>query len=105
MPSTPLFIHNLEDGIAALEGAGREWVDRRSLEEALAIGKWTAWRIMKRCGAEEGAGGALVCRRETLIRRLREFQEGGWGPEIERRKRVERYLNQMARFSVQKRTE
>jgi hypothetical protein len=101
MPSTPLYIHRLEDGVAALE-AGPEWVDRRMLEEALGVSKWTAWRILKRCGADDGPGGALVCRRDDLVRQLRGIQEGKWAPEVERRKRVERYLGQIARFSTQK---
>lgn len=49
-------------------------------------------------------GGSLVCRREDLVRRLRAFQEGEAAPEIQRRKRVERYLAQIAQFSTQKHT-
>src|SRR5690242_11920740 len=102
MPVTPLYIHRLDAGVAVLE-RGPEWVDRKAVEEALGVSKWTAWRLLKRCGADDGPGGALVCRRDDLIRRLREIQEGVWAPEIERRKRVERYLDQIARFSTQKR--
>ena len=73
------------------------------VEEALGVSKWTAWRILKRCGAEDGPGGSLVCRREELIGRLRGIQEGSVAaPEIERRKRVERYLDEMKRFLTQK---
>src|SRR5215207_10454027 len=105
MPATPLYIHRLGAGLAALEAGTAEWVDRRAVEEALGVSKWTAWRILKRCGAEDGPGGSLVCRREDLVRRLRAIQENGvFAPEIERRKRVERYLDQILRFSVQQHT-
>jgi hypothetical protein len=106
MPSTPLYIHRLEAGLAALESSGSEWIDRRTLEEALGVSKWTAWRILKRCGAEDGPGGSLVCRRADLVRQLEGLRKDRvFAPEIERRKRVERYLDEIARFSTQKRTE
>jgi hypothetical protein len=106
MPATPLYIHRLDAGLEALSATGGDWVDRRGVEEALGVSKWTAWRILKRCGAEDGPGGSLVCRREELIRRLRDLREhGAFAPEIERRKRVERYLDQIARFSTQKHAE
>ncbi len=106
MPATPLYIHRLEVGLATLERCASEWVDRRTVEEALGVSKWTAWRILKRCGAEDGPGGSLVCRRVDLVRQLTALQKDGvFAPEIERRKRVERYLDEIARFSTQKRTE
>lgn len=106
MPATPFYIHNLDAGIAALAAVQSEWVDRRTVEEALGVSKWTAWRILKRCGAEEGPGRCLVCRREDLVLRLREFLESGtFATEVERRRRVERYLDGMARYLGQKRTE
>lgn len=106
MPATPLYIHRLDTGLAALAAGGSEWVDRRTVEEALGVSKWTAWRILKRCGAEEGPGGSLVCRREELVRRLEGLRRDGvYAPEIERRQRVERYLDEIARFSTQKHAE
>ena len=94
MPAVPLYVHRLAAGIAALEALSGDLVDRRTLEEALGVGKWTAWRIMKRCGAEDGPGGALVCRRPDLVTQLRRLQQDGrFGPEIERRQRLERYLD------------
>src|SRR3954471_3355621 len=103
MPAVPLYVHRLGPGIAALEALPADIIDRRAVEEALGVGKWTAWRIMKRCGASDGPGGALVCRRPDLLaprprptplahlRRLQ--QDGGYGPEIARRQRLERYLD------------
>jgi hypothetical protein len=94
MPAVPLYVHRLAAGIAALEALATDLVDRRALEEALGVGKWTAWRIMKRCGATDGPGGALVCHREDLLPQLRRLQQDGrYGPEIARRDRLERYLD------------
>ncbi len=103
MPAQPLYIHRLSDGIEALEALEADWVDRRALEEALGIGKWTAWRILRRCGAREGPGRGLVCRKEDLIVRLRRVQQDRrFEPEIQRRRRVEAYLDGMARFVSQR---
>ena len=94
MPAVPLYVHRLGAGIAALEALATDLIDRRALEEALGVGKWTAWRILKRCGASDGPGGALVCHREDLISQLRRLQQDGrYGPEIQRRERLEHYLD------------
>lgn len=80
-----------------------EWVDRRALEEALGVSKWTAWRILKQCGAGEGPGGALICRRDALIRQLQHLQENSsYKVEIQRRERVEQYLDSIVRFASRK---
>src|SRR4051794_23749706 len=89
MPATPLWIHRLADALPTLASLPQDLVDRRTLEEILGVGKWTAWRILKQCGAEEGPGTALVCRRDELVTRLRAVQQDGrLGPEIARRQRV-----------------
>ena len=94
MPAVPLYVHRLGPGIAALEALPTDIIDRRALEEALGVGKWTAWRIMKRCGASDGPGGALVCRRQDLLAQLRHLQQDGrYAPEIARRQRLETYLD------------
>jgi len=99
MPTIPTYIHRISDGIEALEASGLDLVDRRTLEEALGVGKWTAWRIMRRCGAREGPGGALVCGRGELVDQLRKVeQDGRFAPEIPRHTKVEAYLAGMARF-------
>jgi hypothetical protein len=103
VPATPLYAHRLAEGIQALSVMTIDWIDRRTLEEALNVSKWTAWRILKRAGAEDGPGGSLVSRREDLIRQLRALQEDPrFAPEIARRQRVEQYLEGMVRFASRK---
>src|ERR1035438_8353508 len=98
-----MYAHRLADGIQALTAMSVDWVDRRTLEETLGVSKWTAWRILKRCGAGDGPGNTLVCRREDLIRQLQILQEDGrFAPEIARRKRVEHYLDGMVRYASRK---
>ncbi len=100
MPVQLSFLHRLASGIAALEECGSDWVDRRTVEEALGVGKWTAWRLLRRCGAAEGPGKALVCRKTEFIERLRKLErDERFEPEIQRRRRVEAYLDGMARFA------
>src|SRR3954451_1124629 len=100
MPAAPLWIHRLADALPALASLPQDLVDRRTLEELLSVGKWTAWRIMKHCGAEDGPGGALVCRRDALVEKLQAVQQDGrLAPEIARRGRVERYLDGMQQYA------
>src|SRR5690349_7343485 len=106
MPAAPLWIHRLADALPALASLPQELIDRRTLEEVLGVGKWTAWRILRQCGAEDGPGGALVCRREALLAKLQAVQQDGrLAPEIARRERVERYLDGMLRFASRKHKE
>src|SRR6185437_15381225 len=106
MPSAPLYLHRLAGGIAALEALPWDWIDRRTVEEALGVGKWMAWRILRSAGATEGPGNTLVCGRETLLARLRELQrDRRFGPEIARRERLESYLEGIARFASRKHKE
>ncbi len=61
---------------------------------------------MKRCGAQDGPGGALVCRRADLVAQLRRLQQDGrYGPEIARRERVSEYLDGIAQFASRKHKE
>jgi hypothetical protein len=106
MPAVPAYSHRLADGVAALEALPQDWIDRKTLEECLSVGKWTAWRIMKRCGATDGPGNTLVCQRDHLIESLRQLQEDpSFAPEIARRQRVEKYLDNMVRYASRKRKE
>ena len=106
MPTPPLWIHRLADALPALASLPQDLVDRRTLEELLGVGKWTAWRILRLCGAQEGPGGALVCRREDLVHRLQAVQQDGrFAPELARRDRLERYLDGMLAYATQKHTE
>jgi hypothetical protein len=74
------------------------WVDRASLEQILGIGRWTAWRLLRRCGAAPGPGKALAMERGELVRRLRELSQSD-GPqwELARRKKLEQFLEDEAR--------
>lgn len=106
MPAAPLWIHRLPDALPALASLPQEWIDRRTLEELLGVGKWTAWRILRQCGAEEGPGGTLVCRREILVERLRAaLEDGRFAPELARRERVERYLDGMLQYASRRHKE
>ncbi len=76
--------------------------DSDGRREALGVSKWTAWRILRRCGAADGPGNTLICRKEELIIRLRRLtEERHFEPEIQRRRKVETYLDGMARFVAQ----
>jgi hypothetical protein len=106
MPAAPLWIHRLADALPALASLPQDLVDRRTLEEVLGVGKWTAWRILRQCGAADGPGGALVCRRDDLVRRLEAVQQDGrLAPELARRERVERYLDGMRAYATRKHQE
>ena len=106
MPASPLWIHRLPGCLPALASLPQDFIDRRTLEEILGVGKWTAWRIMRHCGAEEGPGGALVCRRDALVERLRAVQQDGrLAPEIARRQRLETYLDGMIQYASRKHKE
>ena len=104
MPAAPLYARRLPEAISTLESLPAEWIDRRTLEQILGVSKWTAWRVLKRCGIEEGPGKSLLCRRDDLVRRLRhlEYEEA---PEIARRERLERQLESMATFVRRRHTE
>ncbi|HWE52882.1 MAG TPA: hypothetical protein VG273_24015, partial [Bryobacteraceae bacterium] len=98
MPAAPLYAHRLEEAIAILRSLDAEWIDRRAFEEILAMSKWTAWRLLKACGAENGPGGALAIRRTDLIERLETLgRDGRLAPEIDRRARLENALDGMLR--------
>ena len=71
----------------------------------LCVSKAGAWRIMRRCGAQDGPGGALMCAREELIAALEALEASGeWRQETRRRKRVETYLARMAEFARSRNT-
>ncbi len=100
MPAKPAYLHRLADAIAALESSTHQWVDRKSLEELLGVSTTVAWRILRRSGAEEGPGGALVLPRPAMIEALRRLAEtGGFAQEIRRRNRLDEYLASMARYA------
>jgi hypothetical protein len=97
MPAKPAYFHRIGDAVEALKQLPSPWVDRRTLEEVLGVSKTVAWRIMRRCGAEDGPGNALVCGRERLAAALAEIEASGeCEREIRRRDRVEEYLARLA---------
>ena len=94
MPAAPLWIHRLPDTLPALASLPQDLIGRRTLQELLVVGKWTAGRILRQCGADEGPGGALVCPCDALVERLRVIQQDGrCTTEIARPERVELYLD------------
>src|SRR5581483_316667 len=105
MPARPLYFHRLEGAIGALEGLPTEWIDRRTLEELLGVSKTVAWRILRRCGAEEGPGNTLICRRGLLIDALRRVQSTGeFEREVRRRDRLSVYLERLAEIGRSRKT-
>src|ERR1035438_9095920 len=88
VPAKPAYYHRLDVAIAVFRGLPAEWIDRRTVEEVLRVSKTVAWRIMRRCGASDGPGNTLVCRREELILALVRLQSTGeFDREIRRRER------------------
>jgi hypothetical protein len=105
MPARPVYFHRLSAAVEELKRSATPWVDRRTVEELLGISKAGAWRLMRRCGAEDGPGRALVCRREELIGALEAIAESGeWREEARRRDRIEAYLTEMAQFAHSRKT-
>lgn len=75
------------------------------MEEVLGVSKTVAWRILRRCGAGEGPGNTLICRREELILALVRLQSTGeFERETRRRDRLTRYLERMAEAGRARRT-
>src|SRR5690242_20524331 len=98
MPSVPLYFHRLAEAIQVFEGQTKEWIDRRDVEQVLGVSKTVAWRLMLRCGAQNGPGNTLVCRRDDFVRAVREMINAPtYKVEIRRRERVEDQLEEMAR--------
>jgi hypothetical protein len=105
MPAMPAYFHRVGDAIAALQQDSSDWVDRKAVEEALGVSKTVAWRIMRQCGAVDGPGNTLVCRRDGLIEALQKLQTTGkFERETRRRERVSAYLEHLAQFGRTRRT-
>lgn len=105
MPSRPSYFHRVSAAIGELKACNVPWVDRRMIEELLGVSKAVAWRVMRRCGAQDGPGGALVCSRDDVIAALEALEASGeWRQESRRRERMETYLAQMAEFARSRNT-
>jgi hypothetical protein len=106
MPAKPAYFHRVADAIENLKSMDCDWVDRRMVEELLGVSKTVAWRVLRRCGGEEGPGNALMCPRERLIAALEQLQATGEVErEVRRRDRVSGYLDRLAEFGRTKRTQ
>ena len=96
MPALPAYFHRLDDAVASFRRLSSEWIDRRTVQETLGVSKTVAWRILRKCGAEDGPGNTLICRRESLIAALERLQEdAGYRQELHRRERFESRLGQL----------
>ena len=105
MPAKPFYFRQIPAAAEALRRVEGDWIDRRTVEEALGVSKTVAWRILRRCCAEDGPGNTLVCRREEFISALEAWQKGGeYRHEIRRRDRVAEYLDRLAEFGRSRRT-
>ena len=81
-------------------------MDRRTVEETLGVSKTVAWRILRRCGGQDGPGATLVCRREQFIQALARLQSGDdVEREVRRRDRISAYLDRFAELGRAKRTQ
>ena len=105
MPAKPAYFHRLDDALRLFFQLPDEWVDRRTVQEILGVSKTVAWRIMRRCGAGEGPGNTLVCRRDALVRSLECLRAtGDFEREAGRRDRLTRYLEALAEAGRTRRT-
>jgi len=106
MPAKPSYTHKLPELIQVLESMDGEWIDRRFVEETLGTSKTIAWRLLRRLGAREGPGNALMLSRVEAIERLKRLQAGGSGVdrEVRRRSRLEQYLEGMRAYVAAQRT-
>jgi hypothetical protein len=106
VPTKPAYFHHVADAIKNLKSLDSDWVDRRMVEELLDVSKTVAWRVLRRCGGEEGPGNALMCSRERLVAALEQLQATGEVErEVRRRDRVSGYLDRLAEFGRAKRTQ
>ena len=77
MPARPSYAGRIGEMIRALEARQESWIDRRQVEEGLGVSKTVAWRLLRRLGAQEGPGNALILDRADAIRGLKSLQEDG----------------------------
>lgn len=92
----PAYFHRLTEALEVFRQLPSDWIDRRTLQDTLGVSKTVAWRILRQCGATDGPGGSLVCRRPELIQALELLQQtGAYQHEIRRRDRVEAHLSDL----------
>jgi hypothetical protein len=96
VPARPAYFHRLAEALDVFSRLETEWIDRKTLQETLGVSKTVAWRVLRRCGATDGPGNTLLCRRAFLLQRLRSLQTtGAYEQEIRRRDRLEQNLTSL----------
>jgi hypothetical protein len=96
VPARPSYFHRLADAIATFRRLPSDWIDRRTVEETLGVSKTVAWRLLRRCGASDGPGNTLVCRRDALVAALEGiYRADDCQREVGRRDRLESRLGQL----------
>src|SRR5579872_971291 len=105
MSAKPSYFHRVGSFLELMGRLGSDWIDRRMVEEGLGVSKTVAWRIMTRCGAQDGPGNTLICRREDLIAALTRLQATGeFERESRRRDRLSAYLERLGEVGRSRRT-
>jgi len=105
MPAVPSYFHRLGEACEVFGQLDSEWIDRSTVEQVLGVSKTVAWRILRRCGAVDGPGNTLICRRDGFVAALRLVQETGrFERESRRRERLSGYLERLAEVGRSRRT-
>jgi hypothetical protein len=98
LPAQPAYFHRLSEALEVFRSLDLDWIDRRTLQETLGVSKTVAWRILRLCGASDGPGNTIVCRRMELISALERLaQSDTCDRELHRRSRLEQNLAQLLR--------
>lgn len=101
MPAQPLYIHRLNDALGYFERFRAPAVDRRAVEEAFAVSATTAWRIMRKVGAEPGPGNTQVCDRGRMVEAIVRWRDSKQvDREFARREKVEGRLQQLLQSAI-----
>ena len=88
--------HRLSEALETFRCLDLDWIDRRTLQEVLGVSKTVAWRILRLCGAADGPGHTIVCRRLELIAALERLARSEiCDRELRRRSRLEKGLGQL----------
>jgi len=96
VPARPAYFHRIHEALETFRSLDLDWIDRRTLQEVLGVSKTVAWRILRLCGASDGPGNTIVCRRPELISALeRLWQSETCDGELRRRSRLEHNLAQL----------
>jgi len=98
VPARPAYFHRISEALETFRSIELDWIDRRTLQDVLGVSKTVAWRILRLCGATDGPGNTIVCRREELISALERLSlSEPCDRELRRRFRLEQNLAQLLR--------